>query len=51
VGVAIGYAAHYGLLMSLGGLLQVSLPHPSIVPALVGVAAGLGAVDFGQVFG
>ena len=41
VGVAIGYAAHYGLLMSLGGLLQVSLPHPSIVPALVGVAAGL----------
>ncbi len=41
VGVALGYAAHYGLLMSLGGLLQVSLPHPSLVPALVGVAAGL----------
>lgn len=40
-GVALGYAAHYGLLMSLGGLLQVSLPHPSVVPALVGVAAGL----------
>ncbi|GAA0840884.1 ABC transporter permease [Cupriavidus pauculus] len=41
VGVALGYAAHYGLLMSLGGLLQVSLPHPSIVPALIGVAAGM----------
>ncbi|RZT42715.1 ABC transporter permease [Cupriavidus agavae] len=41
VGVAIGYAAHYGLLKSLGGVLQVSLPHPSLLPALVGVAAGL----------
>ncbi|MWL86647.1 MULTISPECIES: ABC transporter permease [unclassified Cupriavidus] len=41
VGVAIGYAAHYGLLKSLGGVLQVSLPHPSLVPALVGMAAGL----------
>jgi len=41
VGVVLGYLAHYGLLMSLGGLLQVSLPHPSAVPALVGVAAGL----------
>lgn len=41
VGVALGYAAHYGLLASLGGILQVSLPHPSAVPALVGVAAGL----------
>ncbi|WP_441615491.1 ABC transporter permease [Cupriavidus sp. RAF12] len=41
VGVALGYLAHYGLLMSLGGLLRVSLPHPSVVPALVGVAAGL----------
>lgn len=41
VGVALGYAAHYGLLASLGGILQVSLPHPTVVPALVGVAAGL----------
>ncbi|ABF07784.1 ABC transporter permease [Cupriavidus metallidurans] len=41
VGVVLGYLAHYGLLMSLGGLLQVSLPHPSAVPALIGVAAGL----------
>ena len=41
VGVVLGYLAHYGLLMSLGGLLRVSLPQPSVVPALVGVAAGL----------
>ncbi|WP_454763418.1 ABC transporter permease [Cupriavidus campinensis] len=41
VGVALGYLAHYGLLLSLGGLLRVSLPQPSAVPALTGVAAGL----------
>ncbi|MGN5477038.1 hypothetical protein ACTMU2_09315 [Cupriavidus basilensis] len=41
VGVALGYLAHYGLLLSLGGLLQVSLPQPSPLPALVGVLAGL----------
>ncbi|WP_454056013.1 ABC transporter permease [Cupriavidus sp. Marseille-Q8015] len=41
VGVGLGYVAHYGLLLSLGGLLQVSLPQPSLVPALVGIAAGL----------
>lgn len=41
VGVVLGYLAHYGLLMSLGGLLQVSLPQPSLLPAIVGVLAGL----------
>ncbi|WP_342050946.1 MULTISPECIES: ABC transporter permease [unclassified Cupriavidus] len=41
LGVLLGYLAHYGLLMSLVGLLQVSLPQPSLVPAAVGVAAGL----------
>ncbi|NYH98318.1 ABC transporter permease [Cupriavidus plantarum] len=41
IGVLLGYLAHYGLLLSLGGLLQVSLPQPSLVPAAVGVAAGL----------
>jgi len=41
VGVVLGYLAHYGLLLSLGGLLRVSLPQPSAIPALVGVAAGL----------
>lgn len=40
-GVALGYLGHYGLLVSLGGLLTVSLPAPSPTPALVGVGAGL----------
>ena len=40
-GVALGYLAHYGLLLSLGGLLTVSLPQPSARPALVSVLAGL----------
>ncbi|CAJ92164.1 putative ABC-type transport system involved in lysophospholipase L1 biosynthesis, permease component [Cupriavidus necator] len=40
-GVLLGYLAHYGLLLSLGGLLRVSLPQPSLLPALVGVLAGL----------
>ncbi|QYY32505.1 FtsX-like permease family protein [Cupriavidus pinatubonensis] len=41
VGVVLGYLAHYGLLLSLGGLLQVSLPQPSLLPATVGILAGL----------
>lgn len=40
-GVVLGYLAHYGLLLSLRGLLTVSLPQPSPLPALVGVLAGL----------
>lgn len=41
VGVALGYLAHYGLLASLGGLLRISLPQPSPMPAVVGLLAGL----------
>lgn len=41
LGVALGYLGHYGLLASLGNLLQVSLPQPSVLPALVGLLAGL----------
>jgi len=41
LGVVFGYLAHFGLLVSLGGILKVSLPQPSPLPALVGVLAGL----------
>jgi len=40
-GVVLGYLAHYGLLLSLGNLLTVTLPQPSLVPALVGLLAGM----------
>ncbi|AJG18516.1 ABC transporter, permease protein, putative [Cupriavidus basilensis] len=40
-GVALGYLAHYGLLLSLGKLLTVTLPQPSVLPAVVGVLAGV----------
>ncbi|MGT2429529.1 hypothetical protein ACU4HD_13780 [Cupriavidus basilensis] len=40
-GVALGYLAHYGLLLSLGNLLTVTLPQPSVLPAVVGVLAGI----------
>ncbi|MGO4329222.1 ABC transporter permease [Cupriavidus sp. 2TAF22] len=40
-GVVLGYLAHYGLLLSLGKLLTVTLPQPSFVPALVGLLAGM----------
>ncbi|MFP4596240.1 ABC transporter permease, partial [Ralstonia sp.] len=41
VGVALGYGAHWLLLASLGDLVTVTLPAPSVWPALVGLAAGL----------
>ncbi len=41
VGVALGYGAHWLLVASLGSLVTVSLPAPSVWPALVGLAAGL----------
>ncbi|AOY91258.1 ABC transporter permease [Cupriavidus sp. USMAA2-4] len=41
VGVALGYLAHYGLLLSLGGLLTVTLPPPSPRPAALGLLSGL----------
>lgn len=40
-GVALGYLAHYGLLLSLGNLLTVTLPQPSALPAVVGLLAGV----------
>ncbi|MBY4895725.1 ABC transporter permease [Cupriavidus sp. AU9028] len=40
-GVALGYLGHHGLLLSLSGLLTVSLPMPSALPAIVGLLAGL----------
>ncbi|GCB03354.1 ABC transporter permease [Ralstonia sp. SET104] len=40
-GVALGYGAHWALLASLGDLVTVTLPAPSVWPAAVGVAAGL----------
>lgn len=40
-GVALGYGAHWLLLASLGDLVKVTLPAPSMWPAAVGVAAGL----------
>lgn len=40
-GVALGFGAHWLLLASLGDLLTVSLPAPSVWPAVVGVMAGL----------
>lgn len=40
-GVVLGYLGHYGLLLSLGGLLTVSLPQPSLLPVLVALGAGL----------
>lgn len=41
LGVVLGYLGHYGLLLSLGNLLTVSLPQPSAVPAVIGLLSGL----------
>ncbi|MFP6559742.1 ABC transporter permease [Paraburkholderia sp. B3] len=41
VGVVLGYAGHYALLVWLGNLISVQLPYPGPLPALEGVAAGL----------
>jgi putative ABC transport system permease protein len=41
LGVGLGYASHYVLLMSLGDLMKISLPQPSLWPALTGLASGL----------
>ncbi len=40
-GVILGFAGHYALLRWLGNLIGVSLPAPSILPALEGLACGL----------
>jgi putative ABC transport system permease protein len=41
VGVALGYAGHLVLLTWLGSLIDVALPYPGPMPAVVGIAAGL----------
>ncbi len=40
-GVALGYLSHYALLVSLGDLMKIALPQPSLWPAVNGLAAGL----------
>lgn len=41
LGVLLGYAAHYVLLLSLGDLMKITLPQPSVWPALSGLLSGL----------
>ncbi len=40
-GMALGYLAHFVLLMALGNLITMSLPRPSLLPAIHGGAVGL----------
>ncbi len=41
LGVALGWALHHGFVVLLAGLLDASLPAPSLWPALLGVGVGL----------
>ncbi len=41
LGVALGYAGHFALLVWLGSLIAVALPQPSALPAIEGIGAGL----------
>jgi putative ABC transport system permease protein len=41
VGVALGFAVHYGFVALLAGLVTTSLPAPSIWPVLFGMGMGL----------
>lgn len=41
LGVALGYLGHMALLTWLGSLIDVTLPYPTVWPALEGIAAGL----------
>jgi putative ABC transport system permease protein len=41
LGAALGYLGHLGLLVWLGSFITTSLPAPSILPALQGVAIGM----------
>jgi putative ABC transport system permease protein len=41
VGMVLGYLAHFVLLTALGNLITMSLPWPSLLPALHGGAVGL----------
>ncbi|MET3107822.1 putative ABC transport system permease protein [Oxalobacteraceae bacterium GrIS 2.11] len=41
LGAALGYLGHLGLLVWLGSFITTTLPPPSILPALQGIAIGL----------
>ena len=41
LGVAIGYAVHHVFVLLLAGLVEASLPAPSIAPVLLGLGMGL----------
>ncbi|GAB3358659.1 MULTISPECIES: ABC transporter permease [Giesbergeria] len=41
LGVALGWAVHHGFVWLLAGLLDASLPNPSLWPALLGLGVGL----------
>jgi len=41
LGVALGFAVHYGFVLLLAGLVNTSLPAPSIWPVLFGMGMGL----------
>jgi putative ABC transport system permease protein len=41
VGMLAGYAFHFGLLSMLGSLIRTTLPLPSLLPAVQGLACGL----------
>lgn len=40
VGALIGWAVHFGLVAAIGPLIQLTLPAPSVWPALQAIAAG-----------
>ncbi|MBA2413341.1 MAG: FtsX-like permease family protein [Burkholderiaceae bacterium] len=40
-GMVVGYAAHYMLLNALGSLVSTTLPQPSLLPGVQGLACGL----------
>ena len=41
LGVAIGYAVHYGFVLLLAGLVESALPAPTLWPVLFGLGMGL----------
>ena len=41
LGVAIGYAVHYGFVLLLAGLVEAALPAPTLWPVLFGLGMGL----------
>ena len=41
LGVLIGFAVHYGFVLLLAGLVEASLPPPTVWPVLFGVGMGL----------